>query len=349
MNFILKEKIINARNLIITNGNIFFSKENKIFRNFSLLWEGDSGDLEFDILEEVPIILNNNNTIILDKGGKLTKRIEFPIILRSVVGNRGVFTIERNLKEKNFKRAYFDFEGNFNKLNDLDNYKKLGKTFFYKGTIFFNELKSNNLRAIGFNDVVNWEYDLSILPSISIFGEFELPKIEEFLGVYGEELIILLNGGRVLFLDLITGEFQDLVNLNTYFETNKIVFESLHLDQQSGVIKCLCGRYYFELDVKTLDVKIKKDFGEYVAGNWWITRTRPYDNLLTFVGSKDGTMTFANQYGVFDTQTLEILWFDGIDLKDRESKGFFSTPPYMNNSIFAITSSEKVLYVYEKS
>ncbi|MEP2059050.1 MAG: hypothetical protein ABJJ05_14655 [Maribacter litoralis] len=180
---------------------------------------------------------------------------------------------------------------------------------------------------------------------ISSFGN---PIVQKILGLYKNIFLIQLQRGIILPIDIENGEILESYDLIKLSAKKDLVTNSIFLDNNDGKLKCLGGRYYYEFNLNNQKVEIKKDFGEYGQGNWWISHSTPFDNKFTFTGSKDGINSFPNSYGVFNTNSLSVEWSDGINPIGRESKGFYQTPPKMNNNMLVIKDSNKTLHIYDK-
>ncbi len=338
MNFVLENKITEAENIKINSKGIFYLKNNTVYKDEFSFYTSDKDINEFDINDNYLYLIKNNETLIFSLEKKTFIKIPFPIIFNSIISNNAIFTYNRNIKKRLFQRAYYELNDDFKRLNEIENFNTLGKSFFNEDFFLFKSKKSDLLCAFTYLDKKLWEFDLS---SIEL-----KTKIEKFIGIHKNRILILLNKGKLLLLDSNTGTLLNTVNL---LENQEVILESVHLDNQKGLLKSLAGRYYFEFCLNNLRLEIKKDFGKYSKGNWWISRSNYYGDLLTFVGSKDGISSFANSFGIFDTNKLEIMWYDTISPEKRDIKVFFSNPPLINDSTLIIRNSNKTLSIYKSN
>jgi hypothetical protein len=120
-----------------------------------------------------------------------------------------------------------------------------------------------------------------------------------------------------------------------------------HLDEQNGIIKAFAYRYYFELDLNTLQGKIKKDFGEDFQTSWRINRSRSYpnDKNLYFIGARRGEAV-NRAVGIFDTETCKIVWYD--EPLEEKKFLFFTNAPQANDKYLGVLDSENNLRIYER-
>lgn len=123
--------------------------------------------------------------------------------------------------------------------------------------------------------------------------------------------------------------------------------KDVHLDNESGIIKSLSYRYYWELNLDTLKIEIKKDFGENSKESWRINRSTFYsgDKKLYFIGSNRGEVV-NRAVGIFDTEKLEVIWYDA-PLEEKKYL-FFTDVPQANNKQLGVLDSENNLRIYER-
>jgi len=175
------------------------------------------------------------------------------------------------------------------------------------------------------------------------YSDYEETRLEKFIGVYEDELWILFSGNRILVLDIHTGEerhqFESLnKTLNTSFFIN-----NCFLDKTTGVIKILAYLYYIEIDIRTKEVSIKKEFKDFsmVNGSYYGGDT------IYFVGNNNKSQSISNNItGIFNTKTLEIEWSYELEVKDKNH--FFVDVPQANATHFGIKDSENTLYLFER-
>lgn len=347
MNFKLIYKKDEVSNLRVDLDQLFYLVKEKFFKDDSIIFKGNEGELNFEIKENRLFLINNNKTIILSKKGLIINEINFPMILESINNNKAIITYDKNIRKRIFNRAYYEFDNDFKKRQELTHFNGLGKTFFTKTFFVYIRRKSFLIEVFSYLDKNEWSFDFT---NINDSSKEDVENIvEKILGLYNCKLFILLNKGRLLILDSNSGAYLNLIDLNHEILLTDLVFECIHLDEEKGVLKCLAGSCYFEVNIDNLKIEVKKDFGKYEKGNWWITRSNIFGKYLTFVGSKDGVSTFPNTFGVFDTETLEVIWSDGVLLKNRENEGFFNSPPLLSDSLLVIVNSKKRMFVYEKN
>jgi len=147
-----------------------------------------------------------------------------------------------------------------------------------------------------------WQFDLSQLGTFQDYNnEKQAYKVEKFIGIHNNELLVACSGGKILSIDVQTGKL-----LQTW---DNIPAGYMQLDKQSGKLIGLSDYLYAEVDLntkKTLIKNIKNNIEE--AG------------LRAFKGGRDmpftGTHIFYTAYG-HDTKTDYL--FDAVIALNRNT------------------------------
>jgi hypothetical protein len=205
----------------------------------------------------------------------------------------------------------------------------------------FNEILFSN--SLNTGDYL-WSFEFNF-PKYYREGycDYRETQLEKFIGVYEDELWILFSGNRILVLDIHTGEERhQFESLNKTLDTSFFI-NNCFLDKTTGVIKILAYLYYIEIDTKTKEAFIKKDFKNFsmVNGSYYGGDT------IYFVGNNNKSQSISNNItGIFNTKTLEIDWSYELEVKDKNH--FFVDVPQANATHFGIKDSENTLYLFER-
>jgi len=200
-----------------------------------------------------------------------------------------------------------------------------------------------------------WQFSLSQLSSyITDEGEEKPIELVSIIGVYKNTLWILVTNRKIIGIDVEKGILLHEIDLckelglapNT-IENFNFSLKDVHLDEEKGFIKSLSYRYYWEMNLETLQIKIKKDFGEKSDNTWRINRSKYYsgDNNLYFIGTNKGEVV-NRAVGVFDTEKLEVVWYD-TPLEEKKYL-FFTDVPQASTKSLAVLDSENNLRIYER-
>ncbi|MBP1225396.1 hypothetical protein [Flavobacterium sp. 1355] len=209
----------------------------------------------------------------------------------------------------------------------------------------------------GFSNVQNielWNFSLSKIEAISNGVETDMEtEFLSFIGVYKKALWILVTNRKIIGLDVEKGILLHEINLckelgliPDTIENFNFSIKDVHLDEEKGVIKSLSYRYYWEMNLDTLKIEIKKDFGENPKESWRINRSKYYsgDKNLYFIGANKGEVV-NRAVGIFDTEKLEVVWYDA-PLEEKKYL-FFTDVPQTNNKLLGVLDSENNLRIYE--
>ena len=197
-----------------------------------------------------------------------------------------------------------------------------------------------------------WQFSLSLIPN-NIPDEDKHAELVSFLGIYKNILWILITDTRLIGLNIETGILLHEIHLCESLGLQPQTTESytfslgdIHLDQEKGSIKGFAHRYYWELDLNNLQAEIKVDFGAVTSHSWRIKKSKFYkaDKNLYFTGAKNGE-TFDRAIGIFDTEKLEITWYDE---PLGEGRYLFFTDIQANDKLLGALDSEQNLRIYER-
>lgn len=316
------------------NGNIFqvFKKDNSIFINYFSNEDGLEMLCEFKGVENL----------------KLRKIREQKKFLNEI---------------KNNVVAELSYDSSFNTVLSVVNFdeKKLVEDivnpFGFKllETIFLNWDKGN-LESYELDYGIKlFEFPLSQLSKYNDDeGKEKQAELISIIGVYKKVLWVLVTNRKIIGIDVEKGILVHEIDLcrelglapNT-MENFNFSLKDVHLDEEKGLIKSLSYRYYWEMNLETLQIKIKKDFGEKTDNTWRINRSKYYsgDKNLYFIGTNKGEVV-NRAVGVFDTEKLEVVWYD-TPLEEKKYL-FFTDVPQASTKSLGVLDSENNLRIYER-
>jgi hypothetical protein len=198
-----------------------------------------------------------------------------------------------------------------------------------------------------------WQFSIQDFPSyINGFGREQEADIKQIIGVYNNLLWIYVGGWHLVGIDINSGKevhhienVLDLLGLNKEDRYHVNLNDTIHLNEQEGVLKMFAHRYYFEINLNTLQGEVIKDFGPNWNPDWRIKSSnyyQQYPNLLFFCGYYKATDA-PNAFGIFDTEKAEIIWYDTT----KDDLGYFYSPPQANDELLAILDDKQNLLIYE--
>lgn len=239
-------------------------------------------------------------------------------------------------------------EGTFYNNNFICN-SKLLEHYLYDNFLFFYNRKGISLYIIDYG--IKWNYNFAFPQYYDVgFCRYDDVELEQFIGMFNNELWILFSGNRILVLDIETGkEVYQYESLETTLETSFSI-KSCFVDEQKGIVKVLAYKYYIEIDMVSKKSQIKKDFGGLSVGGFSVVDGSYYgDQYIYFVGRKYNSEKFSignNLAGVFNTSTLEIEWMYELEVKEKNH--FFVGVPQANDKYFGVKDSESSLFLFER-
>lgn len=200
----------------------------------------------------------------------------------------------------------------------------------------------------------DWQFSIQDFPPyINGFSREQEADIQQIIGVYNNILWVHIGGWHLVGLDIETGKkvhhIEDLLDWLGMEQKDKAdvnLNDTIHLDEQEGMLKFFAHRFYIEIDLNTLKGSIKKDFGAKWNPDWRIRLSNyypQYPNLLFFCGYCE-SWDVPNAYGIFDTNKAEIVWYETT----KDDLGYFYNPPQANEKLFAILDDKQNLLIYER-
>ncbi|MFC4476307.1 hypothetical protein [Flavobacterium chungangensis] len=314
-------------------GNIFqvFKKDNLIVVNYFSSDDGMEMLCEFKINEDFKLIKTKEEK-------KFLKEIENNVVLE--LSYDSSFNTILNVVK-------FDGEKIIESIVDPFGFK-LFETIFVSWDklklVLYELKKGTKLFEFSFSKLINGVND-----------EETNVEVVSILGVYKKVLWILVTHRKIIGLDVENGTLLHKIDLSKELglapnssEDFSFSVKDVHIDNEKGIIKSLSYRYYWELNLDTFQIQIKKDFGENSKESWRINRSKYYsgDRNLYFIGTNKGEVV-NRAVGVFDTENFEVIWFEA-PLEERKHL-FFTDVPQVNNEVLGVMDSENNLRVYERN
>lgn len=327
----------------VDNQVITETQENLILVNNEIIRHNENSEVDL-IAEKNRIFIVDSGNTFLYEGNNPVKKFPYPIVSKGILKDRAIFTYEKNIKERTFKRAYFDLV-NFSKLNELPDYNGLGQSFVSNEGIFYYNQKLDKLFRINENGLTFWAIELNQLKSIN-----EQPyEFIQFIGVGLNKIWIHLSDNRIASINIDNGQLIKInylnseLNLSSESDKSMLSIKNIYLDNSDLKIKCLANRFYFEVDLRLESALIKKDFGN-SKQSWRITNSTFHENKLYFIGDKNSDGV-NRSIGVFDIDQLEVVW-ENNNLLEQRKYLFFTSPPQVSNSNLYVIDSENNLYEF---
>jgi hypothetical protein len=284
-------------------------------------------------------------TFIVEKDFKLNEFLNLEYSVSNIINNYAI--IYKDYNEKTYYGVY-----------DFVKEKILFETEIGIGGSIYNDkmyfTRYEDIISFGIKEEkILWQFSISDFPPYkSHRGEEIKADIKQIIGVYNNILWVYIGEWHLVGLDVNTGEkvhhIENMLELLGLNRKERLfgLDDTIHLNEQQGILKFFGFRYYFEIDLNTLQGKVKKDFGEDCFLNWRIRYSnyyQEYPDLLFFCGYFQEIHS-PNAFGIFDTEKAEIIWSETT----KDDLGYFYNPPQANDKLLAVLDDKHNLLVYER-
>lgn len=217
---------------------------------------------------------------------------------------------------------------------------------FTNGTLLFSGLK-NLVFAFNRDGSELWRYDLSHLGSWIDYDKKEkVIEVSRILGVFEDRVYVYLNNGKVLVLNLKTGEKITVLenDKNTDQGSFKGMFmDAIELDRNSGKLIQLFNQRYTEVVINTNSVS--QSYIEEMKSLRLENMSRfAFDNEHIFFTDKN-----HQKLGSLNRSTLKIDWtYDLSEVEINESAGQrFGRELNLKNDRLYVLDNKNTLHVFE--
>ncbi|MFK7061454.1 PQQ-binding-like beta-propeller repeat protein [Flavobacterium oreochromis] len=245
---------------------------------------------------------------------------------------------------------------------DLYNKTYYLKSDFYPEIIFNNHvfggsyfrcIISYNLK----NGEILWQTDISQIGKHIPFPDEEEKEgeVKNFVGVYNNELIVQLTGGKFIGLDLENGKVNWEQNLVENNLTNQVIDYNFgdpynpFLDEENGKIYILQGEVFIVLDLLTKKAtyqwsSLNLPTEDYV----FIRQSNICNNQIVFSAFRKGNIGNDDTIGVFDIKRNEIVWKHTFDFEKDNFIPNSNTNIQMSENRIGALDWKGDLYIFER-
>ncbi|POR16164.1 hypothetical protein BWK58_15310 [Flavobacterium columnare] len=343
MGFKIGNDISNVNSFHIFNGNIQLISEKKIILNNEVV-EENSDCLGVFIFDNYFAFSNYDDykTKIIDINSKSVKYIGIENIQPQKVNKKYV----AYCYDTNFNSELILFNENFyaEKINGFTN-KVIH--FCHNSIVFF--IEENKILAYILTPVqLLWKFNISQFGTFFELGqgnrEIEIYKI---LGVYNNDLILILNDSTILKINIETGELNKHFELKLFSETeNEITAQYNFIQLENNKLIYYRFGQYAEYDLEVDKVTYQFDIKEKLH------KENLHDNIYSFIKEDDLLYFYISGFGSFSLPTVailniktkEIIWKNVLDNPNVLYKDF-----QKDNSNLYLLDSQNTLHIFEKT
>ena len=332
MKFQKINKVENVLDFEPKNGSYSFTKDNLnylcINNNFiqkeecalELSLRGEYMYVWYASLETVEIYSNENTLI---------STIEGDVFLL----NKETLYIGYSLLELNPFQSYRNLKNPFtNELILKENIPY--QLYVEKDIIIAYSIFKGEIKRINTDTETLWQFTIASLGDSPYPDEED--RIGEFLGITNNYLWIVSNLGRLIALDIETGEVQKVASPHTVDEKHNYhlnkAFGHIYIKEEDGNLYCMSYNMVTIIDTQTFTIKEEYNFreedpegmGQYES----VYTPLLQGDYFTFIGSKHKEYGGIGWIGVFDYKARKLVWeYELLPFEERKTTRNQLVPP----------------------
>ena len=283
-------------------------------------------------------------------------------ILIETIENADLFSKSDN---NQILKYYYDKEWNsYDNILDLETNKLILKEsipyqlYVEKNIIIAYDIFEGEIKRINTDTETLWQFTIASLGDSPYPDEED--KIGKFLGITNNYLWIVTNLGRLIALDIETGEVQKVASPHTTdekynYHLNK-AFGHIYIKQEDGNLYCMSYNMVTIIDTQTFTIKEEYNFREEdpegMGQYEFVYKSLLQGDYFTFLGSKHKEYGGIGWIGIFDYKARKLVWeYELITQEERNTSRnqlVPSQPLYISGNKLYIKDVKKNLYIFER-
>ncbi len=333
------EVINNSIAVISTVGDCYIYESD--FRGKNTMFVGGFSDI--GAYSNFEFFLNNGfASKLVDINSLMTEDFSFKI--DAIYGNR-VISSEKVGKERHVISRLKDGKIEWNISLKFGKFLLLDSNYLYNTKYLDDGIINSYDSSTG---VLKWTFNVARLGTWKDYdGREKATEISRILGTYKDQLYICLNSGKILVLNIETGE--KIIVISNDKNTNQgsfygIFMKSIELDKENGKLIQLFNQRYTEVELSTYNVKQVHldDLNE-----------KGLENMAHFVFDSD-YIYFTDQYhhilGALNRITLKIDWtykFPQDDVNCEDSPRYGRDLKLRDGRLYVL-DNKNTLHIFER-
>ena len=262
-------------------------------------------------------------------------------------------------------KYYYDKEWNsYDNILDLETNKLILKEnipyqlYVEKNIIIAYDIFEGEIKRINTDTETLWQFTIASLGDSPYPDEED--KIGKFLGITNNYLWIVTNLGRLIALDIETGEVQKVASPHTTdekynYHLNK-AFGHIYIKQEDGNLYCMSYNMVTIIDTQTFTIKEEYNFREEdpegMGQYEFVYKSLLQGDYFTFLGSKHKEYGGIGWIGIFDYKARKLVWeYELITQEERNTSRnqlVPSQPLYISGNKLYIKDVKDNLYIFER-
>jgi len=232
------------------------------------------------------------------------------------------------------------------------------KLYVEKNIIIAYDIFEGEIKRINTDTETLWQFTIASLGDSPYPDEED--RIGEFLGITNNYLWIVTNLGRLIALDIETGEVQKVASPHTTdekynYHLNK-AFGHIYIKQEDGNLYCMSYNMVTIIDTQTFTIKEEYNFreedpegmGQYES----VYTPLLQGDYFTFLGSKHKEYGGIGWIGIFDYKARKLVWeYELLPFEERKAtrnRLVAPQPLYMSGNKLYIKDIKDNLYIFER-
>jgi len=232
------------------------------------------------------------------------------------------------------------------------------KLYVEKNIIIAYDIFEGEIKRINTDTETLWQFTIASLGDSPYPDEED--KIGKFLGITNNYLWIVTNLGRLIALDIQTGEVQKVASPHTTdekynYHLNK-AFGHIYIKEEDGNLYCMSYNMVTIIDTQTFAIKEEYNFreedpegmGQYES----VYTPLLQGDYFTFLGSKHKEYGGIGWIGIFDYKARKLVWeyelFPFEERKATRNRLVAPQPLYMSGNKLYIKDIKDNLYIFER-
>lgn len=229
----------------------------------------------------------------------------------------------------------------------------LGRDFIGKFIVGSN----NNILTLRKTTDANpvWEFRSNIFGTYINHWQEEKPhEIKKNLGVWNEQLIVQLTGGKFIGLDLNTGEFLWCMNeVKHNLTKQEIDFgfsepDNPFLDEETGHIYMLQGEVLIDFDLTKLEATYSWSIRDLELETYpFIRQSKMHDGKIYFA-ARSHVNNDDDMVGIFDLEENRITWQHIFGFEKGTFIPYSQQNIHVNSRNLLVLDNKGLLHIFEK-
>lgn len=355
MRYIESKQIGNVKSFCPNNGDYAYTKGQKGYLYIDgVLLEKERAPLELSLRGKYMYAWYGSGMFELYEGHTLLNSIESNVILL----NEQTQYIGKTYMEFNPYRKGYNFASPIDEQLVLSEFVP-DRLYVEDDIIIAYDNFRGEFKRINTETETLWQFTIASLGDSPYLDEED--KIGELLGIINNYLWIITNLGRLIAIDIETGEIQKVASPHPIdekynYHINK-AFGHIYIKEENGNLYCMSYNMVTIIDTQTFSIKEEYNFreedpegmGQYES----VYKPLLQGDYFTFLGEKEEDFgSNMRRIGIFDYKARKLVWeYELISIDEYEQTRNHlvpSDPLYMSGNKLYVRDFNYTLHIFER-